>query len=130
MVRAINLNRNYQYKDPIRYLRHYMRDRPTLNLLNMSDFVIFQSAFQKSFFDRFGYKGKNHTIIDNGAAPVFLNVPGGAKRLEARDDLILVAMATKRAKRRHIIAALSLVPGVKVIHVGVWPADLDQGILA
>src|ERR1700694_6009226 len=107
-----------------------MRDRPTLNLLNMSDFVIFQSAFQKSFFDRFGYKGKNHSIIHNGAAPVFLNVPGGAKRLEARDDLILVAMATKRAKRRHIIAALSLVPGVKVIHVGVWPADLDQGILA
>ena len=129
VVRASNLNRNYHYKDPIRYLRHYMQDKPTLDLLNMADSVIFQSAFQKGFFDRFGYKGKNHTIIHNGAAPAFLNVPGGAKRLEARDDLVLVssAMATKSAKRQDIIAALSLVQGVKVIHSGAWPKDLDQG---
>jgi len=95
----------------------------------MADFVIFQSIFQKSFFDRFGYKGKNHTVIHNGAAPVFLNVPGGAKRLGARDDLILVssAMTTKCTKRQDIIAALSLVPGVKVIHSGVWPANMNQG---
>jgi len=129
VVRAINLNRNYQHKDPIRYLQHYMRDRPILDLLNMADFVIFQSAFQKSFFDRFGYIGKNYNIIHNGAAPAFLNVPGGAKRLGARDDLILVssAMATKSAKRQDIIVAFSLVPGVRVIHSGVWPEDLDQG---
>jgi glycosyltransferase involved in cell wall biosynthesis len=129
VVRAINLKRNYQYWDPIRYFRHYMRDRSTLDLLNMADFVIFQSAFQKGFFHRFGYKGKNHTVIHNGAASVFLNVPGGAKRLGARDDLILVssAMATKSAKRHDIIAALSLVPGVKVIHSGVWPSNLNQG---
>jgi len=129
VVRAVNLKCNYQYRDPLRYLRHYMRDRSTLDLLNMADFVIFQSIFQKSFFDRFGYKGKNHAVIHNGAAPVFLNVPGGAKRLGARDDLTLVssAMATKKAKRQDIIVALSLVPGVKVIHSGVWPANMNQG---
>jgi glycosyltransferase involved in cell wall biosynthesis len=129
VVRAINLNCNYQSRDPIGYLRHFMRDRSTLDLLHMADFVIFQSAFQKGFFDRFGYKGKNNTVIHNGAASVFLNVPGGAKRLGPRDDLILVssAMATKGAKRQDIIAALSLVPGVNVIHSGVWPVDLNQG---
>lgn len=129
VVRAINLQRNYHYRDPIRYLRHYMRDRSTLDLLKMADFVIFQSTFQKSFFDRFGYKGKHHTVIHNGAAPVFLNVPGGSKRLGARDDLILVssAMTTKSTKRQDIIAAHSLVPGVKVIHSGVWPEGLDPG---
>jgi hypothetical protein len=129
VVRAINLKRNYRYGDPIRYLKHYIRDRSTLDLLNMADFVIFQSAFQKGFFDRFGYKGKNHTIIHNGAAPVFLSVPACAKGLGARDDLILVssAMSTKSIKRQDIIAALSLVPGVRVIHSGVWPVDLDQG---
>jgi hypothetical protein len=129
VVRAINLKRNYQYRDPIRYLRHYLRDRSTLDLLNMADFVIFQSAFQKRFFDRFGYKGKNHMVIHNGAAPVFLNVPGGAKRLDAKDDLILLsaAMATKSAKRQDIIVAFSFVPGVRVIHSGVWPVDLNKG---
>jgi glycosyltransferase involved in cell wall biosynthesis len=129
VVRAINLKRNYRYRDPIRYLQHYLRDRSTLDLLNMADFVIFQSAFQKGFFDRFGYKGKNHTVIHNGAAPIFLNVPAGAKVLGTRDDLILVssAMSTKSIKRQDIIAALSLVPGVRVIHSGVWPAELDQG---
>jgi len=129
VVRAINLRRNCRYRDPIRYLRDYMDDRSTLDLLNMADFVIFQSAFQKSFFDRFGYRGKNHAVIHNGAASIFLNVPGGAKRLGARDDLILVssAMATNGAKRQDTLVALSLVPGVKVIHSGLWPRGLDQG---
>jgi len=129
VVRAINLCRNYQRRDPIRYLRDYMHDRAALALLNMADFVIFQSSYQKDFFDRFGYKGKNHTVIHNGAASVFLNVPGGAKRLGATDDLILVssAMATKGVKRQDVLAALSLVPDVKVIHSGVWPEDLDRG---
>lgn len=130
VVRAINLRRNNHYRHPIRYLRHYISDRSTIDLLNMADFVIFQSTFQKSFFDRFGYKGKNHTIIHNGAAPIFLNVPGGAKRLGARDDLILIssAMAARNdTKKQDIIAALSLVPGVKAIHCGVWPAGLDPG---
>jgi glycosyltransferase involved in cell wall biosynthesis len=129
VVRAINLRRNYRYRDPVSYLRHYMRDRSTLNLLNMADFVIFQSSFQKNFFDRFGYQGKNHTVIHNGASPTFLNVPAGAKRLGAREDLILVssAMSTNSVKRQDIIAALSLLPGVKVIHSGVWPEHSDRG---
>jgi hypothetical protein len=95
-------------------LRHYKRDRSTLDLLNTADFVTFQSDFQKGSFDRFGCKGKNHTLIHNGVASIFQNVPGAAKRLATRNELILVssAIATKSAKRQDIIAALSLVPGV------------------
>jgi hypothetical protein len=129
VVRAINLERHYRHGDPIHYLRHYIRDRSTLDLLNMADFVIFQSAFQKSFFDRFGYKGKNHTVIHNGASPAFLNVPAGAKRAGAQEDLILVssAMSTKSIKRQDVIMAFSLLPGVRVIHSGVWPEHFDRG---
>ena len=129
VVRAINLRRNYPHKRAIHSLRHSVHDRSTVDLINMADFVIFQSDFQKGFFDRLGYKGKNHAVIHNGAAPVFLNVPIGAKRLGATDDLILVssAMSSKSAKRQDIMVALSLVPGVKVLHCGVWPADLKKG---
>jgi hypothetical protein len=129
VVRAINLKSNNQDRYPILDPRLYSHDRSTLDLLNMADFVIFQSDFQKGFFDHFGYKGKNHTVIHNGAAPVFLNVPGGAKKLGASEDLILLssAMETKSIKRHDIIVALSLVPGVKVVHSGAWPADLNQG---
>jgi glycosyltransferase involved in cell wall biosynthesis len=128
VVRAINLKRNYRYRDPVRYFKYYSHDKATLDLLNMADFVIFQSVFQKGFFDRFGYTGKNHTVIHNGAAPVFLNVPATTKELRAPDELILLssAMSTKSIKRQDIIAGLSLVPGVRVIHCGVWPADLDH----
>jgi glycosyltransferase involved in cell wall biosynthesis len=68
-------------------------------------------------------------VIHNGAASVFLSVPSGAKRLGAKDDLILVssAMARHVDKRQDIIAAISLVPGVKVIHSGVWPEDVNPG---
>jgi glycosyltransferase involved in cell wall biosynthesis len=125
VVRAINLECNRPHTKPI----DCEPDRIILDFLNMADFVIFQSAFQKSFFDRFGYEGRNHTIIHNGASPVFLNVRGGVKRLEGGDDLILIssAMATSRTKKQNLIAAFSLIPGVGVIHFGVWPGGLDQG---
>jgi len=89
----------------------------------MADFVISKVPSKKVSSNGLGYHGKNNTIIHNGAAPVFLSVPGGAKRLEAGDDLILVssAMATDKIKRQDLIAAISLVPGVKIIHSGVWP---------
>jgi hypothetical protein len=129
VVRAINLKAHDQDKDPIQNPQHDLHDRATIDLLNMADFVIFQSHFQKRFFDRFGFKGKNCTIIHNGASSVFLDVPGGPKKFEASEDLILLssAMETKRVKRHEIIVALSLVPGVRVIHSGSWPANMNQG---
>jgi glycosyltransferase involved in cell wall biosynthesis len=129
VVRAINLKRNHHFTNHADdFLGDDPEDRATLDLLNMADLVIFQSTFQKGFFDRFGYRGKKHKVIHNGASSVFLGVPGGAKGLEAKGDLILVsaAMATISTKRQDIIARLSLVPGVRVIHSGVWPENLDR----
>jgi glycosyltransferase involved in cell wall biosynthesis len=129
VVRAVNLECNDPYADPLHFLSHHKSEGAVLDLLNMADFVIFQSAYQKDFFDRFGYDGKSHTIIHNGAVPAFLSMFGGTKRLEAKDDLVLIssAMSTNRTKRQEIIAALSFLPGVRVIHSGVWPQGLDQG---
>jgi glycosyltransferase involved in cell wall biosynthesis len=129
VVRAINLNRNCEDGGPVHSFLRNVRDLAILKLLKMADFVIFQSAFQEGLFKRFGYTGKNHSVIHNGAAPAFLNVPGKVKKLASGDDLVLVssAMATMATKKQDIIAALSLIPGVKVIHAGVWPDGLDRG---
>src|ERR1019366_6612835 len=129
VVRAINLKRNHHFTNHADdFLGDDPEDRATLDLLNMADLVIFQSSFQKGFFDRFGYRGKKHKVIHNGAASVFLDVPGSTKGLKTKGDLILVsaAMATISTKRQDIIARLSLVPGVRVIHSGVWPENLDR----
>lgn len=129
VVRAINLNRNCEDGGPINSFLRNVRDLSILKLLKMADFVIFQSAFQETLFKRFGYTGKSHSVIHNGAASAFLNIPGKVKSLETGDDLILVssAMAPMATKRQDIIAAVSLVPGVKVIHAGVWPQGLARG---
>ena len=129
VVRAINLNRNREDGGPVHSFLRNVRDLSILKLLKMADFVIFQSAFQEDLFKRFGYAGKNHSVIHNGAAPAFLNIPGKVKRPGKMDDLILIssAMAPTATKRQDIIAALSLVPGVKVFHAGVWPEGLDRG---
>jgi glycosyltransferase involved in cell wall biosynthesis len=128
VVRAINLQSKGPAENPPRNLRHSPLDRWTLELVNSADHVIFQSAFQKEFFQGLGYKGRDDSVIHNGAAPIFLNVRGGAKRLRASDALILVSssMSTTELKRHDIIAALSLLPKVRVIHVGQWPPGLDQ----
>jgi glycosyltransferase involved in cell wall biosynthesis len=130
VVRAINLSGNYEADMPSDLpFRTDLQDQPILELLNLADFVIFQSAFQKTIFGRSGFKGDRHSVVHNGAASVFSCIPAKVKKLTAEDSLILVsaAMSTIGAKRHDIIARLSLIPGVKVIHAGVWPQGLDSG---
>ncbi len=95
----------------------------------MADFTIFQSAYQKSFFIQAGYTGKNHSVIHNGAASIFRSISSKAKTLQPGEDLILVssAISTNMTKRQDILAGFSLVPGVKVVHAGVWPESVDRG---
>lgn len=129
VVRAVNLNRNNPDGNSTSGFPLDLADQSSIDLLNLADFVIFQSAFQKGFFDRCGYKGKCHAVIHNGAASVFRNVPRSGKRLGRGDDLILVSssMSTNKAKMQAILAALSLIPRVRVIHSGVWPANVNPG---
>ena len=106
-------------------------DESVAELLGMADFVIFQSAFQQSSFPQGDSRCDKQAIIHNGAAELFLKVPNGPKTLGTNDDLILIssAMSKNPCKRLDVVASLSLLHGVKVIHAGFWPPHIDPGKL-
>lgn len=124
IVRAVNLNINFNKPEGLMSLLSYIKDGllsdiDTIRLLNLADFVIFQSEFQKSFFKKWGYVGKNSTVIHNGAPLAFRNNNFSVQ--EVHMPLRLVSNSNYKAIKRHeVIAKISLLEGVNVVHVGTW----------
>jgi glycosyltransferase involved in cell wall biosynthesis len=96
-----------------------------IRLLNLADFVIFQSEFQKSFFEKWGYKGKNNVVIHNGAPDIFKNYDYSIK--EIHNPLRLVSNSNyKKFKRHDMVARMSLLKGVNVTHIGRWSNEIKN----
>ncbi len=126
VVRAVNLNR-HAFRMGLRNLTlGWLQDRQTIALLNLADFVIFQSDYQRSFFVRAGYKGSQSCVIHNGASRAFwLNHPI-APPLADRLRLVSSTASPRETKRHDLIAKLSLYEGVEVTHLGAWPGALPS----
>ena len=126
VVRAVNLYRHAFRMGPRNLIYGAIEDMATLRLLTMADYVIFQSDYQRSVFQKAGYRGSNHVVIHNGASEVFWNeaLPlalGGPLRLVS-------ATASPRESKRHdLILAISKLPDVEVQHFGAWPKGMDTG---
>ncbi len=124
VVRAVNLNINSNCPKNIKTLLSYLKDGlladiQTVRLVNLADFVIFQSEFQKSFFKKWGYKGKNNVVIHNGAPSIFKN--DNFSIGEIHNPLKLISNSNHKEFKRHdIIARMSLLDGVDINHVGNW----------
>jgi len=124
IVRAVNLNINSSRPMSLKSILLYLKDGllldiATIKLLNLADFVIFQSEFQKSFFKKWGYKGERNAVIHNGAPLIFKN--DNFSVCGAHTPLQIVSNSNYKASKRHeIIARMSLLNGVNVIHVGNW----------
>jgi len=127
VVRAVNLY-GHAFRMGVRNaLVGRARDARTMELLHAADLVVFQSDYQRRVFVESGYSGSRNRIIHNGASRVFWADP--AVRPRQGDALRLVAStASPRATKRHdLIAALSEIAGVEVLHFGNWPAGLSAG---
>lgn len=126
-VRAVNLNRHAFRMGPRNLVRGTLEDWGTLKLLALADRAIFQSAYQRDVFRAAGYRGRSHTIIHNGADPAFWAetppTPPGAGPLR----LISATASPRRTKRHALIAAVSRLPGVEVLHCGAWPDGVETG---
>ncbi|MDQ1284091.1 MAG: hypothetical protein QG620_439 [Patescibacteria group bacterium] len=124
VVRAVNLRVNSEKPGllglPIYLKNGLISDINTIKLVNLADFVIFQSEFQRSFFKKWGYGGKNDTVIHNGAPAIFQNddyISGKGHH----EPLRLVSNSNFKTFKRHdIVAKISLLEGTSVIHVGRW----------
>jgi glycosyltransferase involved in cell wall biosynthesis len=125
VVRAVNLN-SHAFRMGIRNaLLGRLKDADILRLLNFADLVVFQSEYQRRVFVDRGYDGTRNVVIHNGADPAFwldrvLHRPA--------DGILRIASSTAsaRASKHHeLIAALSDVPFVHVLHFGNWPVGVN-----
>jgi glycosyltransferase involved in cell wall biosynthesis len=126
VVRAVNLNRHAFRAGPRNFLFGFWQDRATVKLLNLADVAIFQSEYQRSFFVDGGYRGRNSVVIHNGADQRFSIDP---QRPALGETLRFVSSSAspRESKRHYVLARLSRVAGVEVVHLGAWPTGLDVG---
>lgn len=128
VVRAINLRAHSHAGQGLRaWWSNRRRDREALALLRRADFVIFQSAYQKGFFEKAGWRGGAHAIIHNGADDAFSG-PVRHPSLEEAEPLRLLCsvMGPRKTKRHDLISAISRLSGVEVAYAGAWPAGVDS----
>lgn len=124
IVRAVNL-RQHSYPPGFReFWAEKSADKEVLGLLSLADFVIFQSRYQQSFFSDYGFRNPCFRIIHNGASEEFAKIV--PQTLKKGETLTLVsATASPRPTKRHdIISKISEVPGVEILHFGLWPEEI------
>lgn len=129
VVRAVNLESHAYGSASIKYYigKGFRNDRYTKKILRMADFVIYQSAYQKSFFQQAGFSAKNSYIIHNGAAAIFGSKIARPTTCDNTLILLSSAVAGRHTKRFDLIANISKISGVKVCHAGSWPDNVPQG---
>lgn len=131
VVRAINLRAHSHAGQGVRaWWSNRRRDRDSLALLRHADFVIFQSAYQKSFFEKAGWRGgPSCTVIHNGADAMFSGGIPPRPALETDEPLRLLCsvMGPRKTKRHDLISAISRLPGVVIDYAGQWPEGVDPG---
>ncbi len=123
VVRAINLK---QHSRKYGFL-YYLEDRLKTKLLNCADMVIFQSHYQKGFFTKYGYNGKNDVVIHNGADTDIFN-DNGSIVWDGKEKLKILSctMSSHATKHHDLIEKISKCKGVKVSHIGKWPDSVDK----
>jgi glycosyltransferase involved in cell wall biosynthesis len=126
VVRAVNLN-CHAFRMGLRNMTlGWLQDRQTIALLNLADFVIFQSAYQREFFLHAGYNGAQYRIIHNGASRFFWVDSPCAQTLDGHLRLVSSTASARATKRHDLIAKISLCDGVEVMHLGAWPEGLPS----
>jgi glycosyltransferase involved in cell wall biosynthesis len=127
VVRTVNLKRHWPGYTLRTALRFWWRDRALMSLLRRADHVIFQSAYQKSFFERYGFRGKRWSIIHNGADPVFSTNRETPLPLDEPLRVVACSIGGRQFKRHDLMAAFSLLEGVQVSYIGHWPEWIPPG---
>lgn len=130
IMRMVNLRGHSVHNNWLTYILN-SEDRRLDDLVRKSallcDKIIFQSRYQKNFFDRLRVPVRPYQIIYNGAADEFSQFSGEIKILSKNEDMIVVSssVSTKASKNHALIAQISELSGVIVRHAGAWPESVD-----
>jgi glycosyltransferase involved in cell wall biosynthesis len=127
VVRAVNLNSHAFRRGLRNRVLGRIHDAAVVRLMNMADLVIFQSRYQREFFQTAGYAGAKDLVIHNGADLRFWVERPVHPPIEGALKLVSSTASPRHTKRHDVIARLSTIPGVEVRHMGAWPRNLDPG---
>jgi glycosyltransferase involved in cell wall biosynthesis len=128
VFRAVNLRRHI---NPMWAIRHLIngdsrRDKDILRVMSLADKIIFQSDYQKSFFQEAGLENINTQTIHNGAnASFWYNGSRPVLNKETPINLLCSTFSGKTIKRLALAANISEIPNVSVTHIGRWSKNLD-----
>lgn len=134
VARAVNL-RSHSYTpvlseklNPLKWINilyNYSIDNNTLKIINMADHVVFQSNYQKSFFENSGLNVKKFSIVHNGANKIFKK---NVFKNKINNGIIRIASSintTRKTKRHDLIAEFSKIKNVNIAFFGIWPHDIN-----
>ena len=126
VTRAVNLKSHSHGLGVRSFFKNYNEDKNTIKLLNMSDFVIFQSNYQLNFFREKGFCSPLFKVIHNGADDKFLQIRR-IKNNIYKDINLISSTASPRATKKHdLILELSKIKNIKIVHFGRWPDNLSS----
>ena len=131
VMRQVNLRRHSSHNSFLTYLinpKDRLQDDLSRQAAALCDYHIYQSAYQKTFFKKFGVDAPHHTIIHNGASPEFSDYSGDIARWKSGDNLKIFSssFSTKESKNHHLIADMSVMENVVIHHAGPWPEKTER----
>ncbi len=131
LIRAINLRKHARYNSWFPYWLtrlDQIKDRTIKVQMEMADFVIFQSQYQKGIFEKYDCGVKNSVTIHNGAPVMFAEKGLESPRLPIEPakpiKLLTTSVSGNPRKRLELIARLSELPGVEITHAGFWHKEV------
>jgi glycosyltransferase involved in cell wall biosynthesis len=126
VVRMINIKLHAHKQGIKSIIPSLINDFKKILLANIADHIIFQSDYQKSVFEKYGYKGKKNSIIHNGSNSEFWDDIDRPLIVDNKLCFVSSTFSTRPTKRHDIIAKLSEMDNVSVIHMGNWPKNVDS----
>ncbi len=98
-----------------------------MNLVDIADYIVFQSNFSLNLFKLAGYSKNNYTVIYNGVDNSVFNPLGSAEwDGHSKLNLIYASWSANRLKCHREVAEVSLLDNLNVVFVGNWPKGLDR----
>lgn len=129
IMRMVNLRGHSVHNNWFSYILNAKdrgQDNEVRAAARLCDKIIFQSRYQKDFFDELAVPRRPYQIIYNGAADEFSGFSGSIRKLGQKEDMIVVSssVSMKSSKNHPLIARISEVPGIIVRHAGAWPESV------
>jgi glycosyltransferase involved in cell wall biosynthesis len=100
-------------------------DKIQIELSQLADHIIFQSAFSLNNFQQFGYQKKNYSVICNGVDQNIFNLKNRSYYKKGKIKILSISWSTNLKKGFQTIADFSTHPEVESYFIGRWNDEIN-----